>query len=165
MAIIVVAADENGVIGNDSKIPWKLPDDMRFFKETTTGHSIIMGRKTWDSLPKKPLANRINYVISRQDIIPEPHCTIAQGLCGPIFCKSLEDALKDADQNEGKQIFIIGGAEIYKLALSINCVHKIILSSVKGKHEGDKFFAIPDNFKEVYREPREGFDVVHYLIF
>ncbi len=164
MAILIVAADENGVIGDGNKLPWRIPEELKLFRERTTGHSVIMGRKTWESIPKsfKPLPGRVNYVVSRQKIIADPHRTIEEGLCGPLFFTSLAEALNDAAKNFGKKIFIIGGEEIYKLALEMMCVDLIMLSRIKGKHKGDKFFHVPPTFQEVYREHKEGFDVVHY---
>jgi dihydrofolate reductase len=162
MPTIIVAADENGVIGDGKKIPWYLPEDLAFFKATTMGHSVIMGRKTWDTLPKRPLMKRVNYIISRQNLRADPHKTIEEGLCGPIFCKNMIEALEDAVKNEGKDIFIIGGAEIYQLALETGAVNKIILSQVQGKHDGNKFFFVPKNFRETSRKAHKDFVVIEY---
>lgn len=166
MVILIVAADENGIIGNSktNMIPWMIPDELRHFKDVTTGHNVVMGNNTWQSIPKRfrPLSQRVNYVISRQNIIAAPHKTIEESLCGPIFCKSLPDALNDADKNFGKKTFIIGGEEIYKVALEMMCVDLIILSRVKGTHEGDKFFHVPPNFQQTSIERREGFDILHF---
>ena len=150
MAIVIVAADENGIIGNNNEIPWKLPEDQKLFKQITTGHNVIMGRKTWQSLPKKPLPNRVNYVISSQNLV----------VSNALVFNDLNEAIKNASENK---TFIIGGSEIYKLAFEIDCVDSIILSRVKGSYEGNKFFHVPNNFKEISREKHNGFDLVNYL--
>lgn len=100
---VIVAVGKDGAIGYKGGLIWHLPGDLKRFKEITTGHTVIMGRKTWDSLPKKPLPNRRNIILSRQkDYNPE----------GAEVVSSLEEAL-DIVKND--TAFIIGGAEIYNL--------------------------------------------------
>lgn len=147
MINIIVATDQNGVIGKDNGIPWHLPADLKLFKQRTTGSGIIMGRATWDSLPKKPLPNRINCVISR---------TKTDG-----WFQSLAEAI-DYLKNKTKDIFIIGGEQIYALALQQNLVDSIILTRVKGEYEGDKFFFVPPEWEARIKEENDGFDVFHY---
>ena len=108
---LIVAVAKNGVIGKDNDLIWNLPKDMRFFKESTLGHHVIMGRKNFESIPKRyrPLPNRTNVVISRQNNYQFEGCVIVN---------SLEAALKVAQHNGDKEPFIIGGGQIYKLALS-----------------------------------------------
>ena len=110
---IIVAMDENRVIGKDNKIPWHIPNDLKRFKRLTTGHPVIMGRKTYQSICVaigKPLPNRINIVLTRHDTHELSAC------CTPV--SSWEEALKRARVSTGgEETFIIGGAEIYKLAL------------------------------------------------
>jgi len=142
---LIVAVSENGVIGKDNNLIWHLPKDMRFFKETTMGHHVIMGRKNFESIPHKysPLPNRTNVVITRQADYTAEGCVVVN---------SVEAALEIARQNGDTEPFIIGGGEIYKLALEANLVNKIYLSKVYHSFEGDTFF--PDlntDWKEVER--------------
>ncbi len=100
----VVARARNGVIGRDNTIPWRIPEDMRRFKAITMGKPLIMGRKTWDSLPRKPLPGRTNIVLTRaRDFAAE----------GAVVVHSVDDALARAKTEDPEAIAIIGGAEIY----------------------------------------------------
>ena len=130
---LIVAVSENGVIGKDNDLIWHLPKDMKFFKETTMGHHVIMGRKNFESIPHKysPLPNRTNMIITRKaDYIAE----------GCVVVNSVETALEIAKQNGETEPFIIGGGQIYKLALEANLVDKIYLTKVYFSFDGDTFF-------------------------
>jgi len=124
---IIAAAGENDAIGKDNQLVWNLTDDMQRFKDLTSGHHIIMGRKTFESFPK-PLPNRTHIVISRQGdyVVPE----------GVIKVNSLEAALDIA--KDDSQPFIIGGGEIYKQAMDY--ADKIELTRVHADFEADTFF-------------------------
>lgn len=126
MINIIVAYDLDRKIGNQGKIPWKLPADQAFFKEQTLGHPIIMGRKTWESLPVKPLKGRINIVIS-------------SNITKTITCKSPEEAIEKAKTFD-EEIYIIGGAKIYEYTLENDLIDRIYASEIKEKYEGDTFF-------------------------
>lgn len=128
---IIVAAAENNAIGKDNKLLWRLPDDLKFFKQTTSGHPVIMGRKTYESLGK-PLANRHNIIITRQ---PDYHAE------GTEVVNSLRDAL--ALCQDEQEVFIVGGAEIYRQALPVT--DKIYLTRVHAALDGDTFFPVLDN--------------------
>lgn len=106
--VLVLAISDNGVIGASGAIPWRIPDDMKRFKAITIGKPIIMGRKTWDSLPKKPLPQRTNIVITRDPSWGSP---------GAFAAHSLGEALARARSENPSEIAIVGGAEIYKAAL------------------------------------------------
>ena len=130
---LIVAVSENGVIGKNNDLIWYLPKDMKFFKDTTLGHHVIMGRKNFDSIPHKysPLPNRTNVVITRQaDYIAE----------GCVVVNSVEAALEIARKDGDTEPFIIGGGQIYKLALEANLVDKIYLTKIHHTYEGDTFF-------------------------
>jgi len=133
---IVVAVAENNAIGKENKLLWHLPADLRHFKEVTTGHTIIMGRKTYDSVGK-PLPNRRNIVITRKNGLEIP---------GVEVVHTLEEALALCDEHE--EVFIGGGAEIYKMAMSMT--DKIYLTVVKGIFDADTFFPEidPNNWEE-----------------
>lgn len=123
---IIVAAAENNVIGKNNDLLWHLPEDLRFFKHSTTGHTVIMGRKTYESVGK-PLPNRRNIIITRQ-----PDYLAA----GAEIVNSLHEALAISPDRE--EVFIIGGAEIYRQALPIT--DKLYLTRVHAVFEGDAFF-------------------------
>jgi len=130
MEVVVIAAMSiNRVIGNKGKIPWHISDDFKRFKEVTSGHPVLMGRKTFESLPIKPLPNRENIVItSNKDY----------SFQGVVVRHSLEDAL---DYCKGKEkVFIIGGASIYKQALDMDIVDVLDITLIDRDFEGDTFF-------------------------
>ncbi|MDR6966937.1 dihydrofolate reductase [Flavobacterium arsenatis] len=126
MTIMIAAAAENNALGKDNEMVWHLPDDFKRFKQLTTGHHIIMGRKTFESFPK-PLPNRTHIIITRQrDYNPE-NCFVVDGM---------DKALEKAPQNE--DVYIIGGGEIYNLGLPF--ADKIELTKVHAEFEADAFF-------------------------
>ena len=138
---IIAAVSENNVIGRNNRLPWHLPADMKFFKEKTMGHCIIMGRKNYDSIPKKfqPLPGRINIIISRNHDLKIPKATVVH---------SLKEAIMVARDNNETECFIIGGGEIYKQALEY--CDKIYLTQIHHNFEGDVFF--PELKKEQWKE-------------
>jgi dihydrofolate reductase len=123
---IIVATDERGAIGRDGGLPWRLPDDLKRFKALTLGKPVVMGRKTWDSIGK-PLPGRHNIVVTRQQELALPGATVAD---------SLEAALAAA--GDVPEACIIGGAEIYRLALPRTDV--IHLTRVHARVDADTFF-------------------------
>ena len=135
---IIAAAGENDAIGKDNQLVWNLSDDLQRFKDLTSGHHIIMGRKTFESFPK-PLPNRTHVVISRQDDYDVPE--------GVFKVNSLEEAIEIAKNDS--QPFIIGGGEIYKQAMKY--ADKIELTRVHEEFEADTFFPKIDSkiWKEV----------------
>ena len=120
----IVAMAENRVIGNAGTIPWHLPEDFKFFKATTMGHAILMGRKTYESIGK-PLPGRENIVLSRT--MPETP--------GVTIIRSLDDLKEPAD---GKDLFVIGGEEIYRLMLPR--IQELYVTKVPRTIEGDTHF-------------------------
>jgi dihydrofolate reductase len=130
----IVAVSQNGVIGVDNKLPWHLPADLKYFKQLTTNHTIIMGRKTYESIGK-PLPNRKNIVISRQEEYKVTGCDVVG---------NIQEALTLAKTFQTEKVFIIGGAEIYKLALPF-CTHLYITYVHTEILNGDAFFAIENN--------------------
>lgn len=124
---IIVAVAENGVIGGDNSLLWHISDDLKRFKAITTGHKIIMGRKTFDSLPFKPLPNRENIIITRNTGYTYPGCQV---------CNSVDEVIEKLDQHS--ENFVIGGEEIYKQF--INLANKVYLTKVHKTYEGDAYF-------------------------
>lgn len=141
----IAALSKNKVIGKDNDLPWRLPDDMRFFMETTKGHHVIMGRKNYDSLhPKyKPLPQRTNIVITRQQDFKAPGC---------IVLNAVEPGLEIAKKNDEPECFIIGGAEIYKLAMPFTT--RLYLTEIDAVIDGDTYFPDVDmrKWKEISRK-------------
>lgn len=128
----VVAASTNNVIGKDNSLLWRLPNDMKFFKNTTWGMPVLMGRKTFESLGK-PLTGRTNIVITRQPGFKAEGIKVVAGL---------EEAMRVAAGVDAKEAFIIGGGEIYQQTLPL--VHRIYLTRVHVILEGDTFFPVID---------------------
>ena len=143
---LIVAVAENGVIGKDNDLIWHLPKDMRFFKETTLGHHVIMGRKNFESIPHKyrPLTDRTNIVITRQSGYKAEGC---------IIVNSVVAALDIAKNNGDTEPFIIGGGQIYKIALEQNLVDRIYLTKIHHTFDGDTFFPeLNSEWKEINRQ-------------
>ena len=142
---LIVAVAENNIIGHNNQLIWHLPNDLKQFRRLTTGHCIIMGRKTFDSIGK-PLPNRTSIIISRNPDFKIENC---------ITVDSLEKAILKAKEIENEEAFIIGGAEIYRLSLPLT--DKIYLTEVHSSFEGDAFFPTID--KNVWEETkRENFE-------
>ncbi len=142
MLSIIVAVADNGIIGDNNSLLWHIREDMLRFRRITTGHPVIMGRKTFESIGR-PLPNRTNVVISRQDI----------GIEGCTVVHSLEEAMTSFPSEE--EIFIIGGAQIYGQALPL--ADKLYLTLVHRDYDGDTSFpkVNEDEWTEVAREDYE----------
>lgn len=129
---LVVAIGNGDAIGGDNRLLWHLPNDLRFFKNLTWGMPVIMGRKTFDSMAGKPLPGRSNIVISRD-------LSASSSFNNVQFVSTIEEAIEKAAQTDCKEIFIIGGGEIYKQ--SIHLANKIYLTRVHGSFpEATVFF-------------------------
>src|SRR5690242_9660125 len=126
---LVVAMAENRVIGNLGALPWRIPEDMKWFKEITMGKPCIMGRKTWDSLPKKPLPRRTNIVISRS---PQFRAE------GAVVVTSIDSAVAAAMREQPEEIAVLGGAQIYAEAMTR--ADRIYLTRVHRAFDGDAHF-------------------------
>ena len=134
----VVAVAKNGVIGKSGQLPWHFSTDLKFFKNLTTGHTVVMGRKTFDSIGK-PLPNRENIVITRR---------LRPGTAGVKFVESVDQALENAQKGK---IFIIGGASIYRE--TVHLIDGVYLTQIHEDYEGDTFYAgVPEGFREVSRQ-------------
>jgi len=141
---IIVAVSENKVIGNKGSIPWNIPEEQLLFKKITMGHTLIFGRKTYESIGR-PLPGRRNIIITRQKEYKAKGCIIAHSLDQALF-------LGRGEKNDKKDIFIGGGKEIYKLAVPF--VNRIYLTTIHKKIKGDTFFPdFPvDDFKVIHSE-------------
>jgi dihydrofolate reductase len=140
---LVVAVAKNGVIGAHGQMPWHLPADLKRFKLLTLGKPVIMGRKTWDSLPRKPLPGRSNIVVTRDSAFRAPGATVAH---------SFEAALAEAAKEHAIEIAIIGGEAIFAAALPL--ATRILLTEVDAVPEGDVFMPPLDSsqWRETRRE-------------
>lgn len=145
---LIAALSQNRVIGKNNDLPWRLPDDMKYFMETTSGHHVIMGRKNYDSLPEKfkPLPNRINIVVTRQRDFKAAGCEIVH---------SIEEGVEIGRKAEERELFIIGGAEIYKASLAV--ADRLYLTEIEAIIEGDTYFPEinPSEWSEVSRKRHE----------
>ena len=151
---LVVAVAENGVIGDHGKIPWHISEDMKHFKAVTMGKPIIMGRKTWDSLPKKPLPGRTNIVVTRDRRF------VADGAKA---VHTFGEAIALAEDEKPGEIMVIGGAEIYAAALG--SASRIYLTEVKGAFGGNARFELDRaQWRETEREDHFDATVPHSFV-
>jgi dihydrofolate reductase len=150
MITLIAAAAENNALGKDNQLLWHLPEDFKRFKQITSGHYIIMGRKTFESFPK-PLPNRTHVIITRQKDYTAEGC---------IVVHSLEEAIAISPKNE--EVFVIGGAEIY--TQSIDSADKIELTRVHNSLDADAYFPAIDltQWKLVFEEQHHKDEKHHY---
>lgn len=153
---ILVAYDLDRVIGNKNMIPWHLPADLKAFKARTVGHTVIMGRKTWESIPmeNRPLPSRFNFVISHAYRPPF-------NADGPFFVKTIEEVLQKAPNSK---YFVIGGEQIYRLALRDGWVKTVIATEIKDYFDGDAHFVrLPESaWRKTVLEEHPQYNVVEY---
>lgn len=144
MLCLIAAAARNRAIGRNGRLLWRLAEDLRQFRQVTSGKAVIMGRKTWESLPPafRPLPNRRNIVVSRN---------LAYRAAGALLAQSLEHAVSLA--GDAEDVFVIGGAELYRQALPL--ATRIYLTEVDADYPGDAFFPefSPAEWREVSRAP------------
>ena len=140
---LIVAVAENGVIGKDGGLPWRLSEDLKRFKALTMGKPIIMGRKTWDSLPRKPLPGRTNIVVTRNPNFRAESATVAH---------SFDEALTLAQAEGPQEIMVIGGEAIFAAALAV--AKRIYLTEIAATPHGDAFMPTFDRsqWRETARE-------------
>ncbi|TAG26384.1 MAG: dihydrofolate reductase [Burkholderiales bacterium] len=161
---LIWAQAKGNVIGLNGKMPWHLPEDLAHFKRTTLGHPVIMGRKTWDSLPVKfrPLPGRMNLVISSNTQTRE---NLKKN--GALPAQNLREALLICEQSGSSEVWVIGGAQIYEQALPL--AHQLVITEVDAEFAGDTFApALDAAWREAGREKlvaANGFklDFVTYL--
>ncbi|MDD2766571.1 MAG: dihydrofolate reductase [Candidatus Moranbacteria bacterium] len=140
---IIVAVDEKRAIGKDNQLLWHIPEDLKHFKELTTSHTVVMGENTYHSIGR-PLPNRTNIILSlTPEFAPE----------GCFVVRSIDEALSVAKEHESEEIFIIGGASIYKQFLPI--VDRLYVTEVVGVHDADTFFPDYSDFTKVVSEEKQ----------
>jgi dihydrofolate reductase len=130
---LIVALDSNRGIGKNNDLMWHLPADMNFFKETTKNQIVVMGRKNYDSIPEKyrPLPNRLNVILTRNKDFKADNC---------LVFNTFDDCLTHFEQENERKVFIIGGGEIYKMALDSNRLNEMFITYVDGVFDADTFF-------------------------
>ena len=142
---LIVAIASNHVIGKDNDLIWFLPKDLKYFKDTTAGHFVIMGRKNYFSIPEKfrPLPGRTNVVVTRQkDIVKNDDVSVVS---------SIEEGIELAKESGDNEPFIIGGGQIYNYALANNLVDRMYITHIDNEFDGDTFFPHfeSDNWEKV----------------
>lgn len=153
---LIVAADKNWAIGKDNRMMWSIPADMKFFRETTKGNIVIMGRKTLESFPQgQPLKNRVNIVITRN---PE------YKVRGAVIVHSTEEALKEAEKYDG-EIYVIGGESIYRAMLPL--CNTALVTKIDHAFDADTYFPNLDEDEEwrmtKISEEQTCFDLEYYF--
>jgi dihydrofolate reductase len=149
---LIVAIDSARGIGKNNDLMWHLPNDMKFFKETTQNQIVVMGRKNYDSIPEKyrPLPNRLNVVLTRNADFQAPDCEVFT---------SLEACFEHFKNETERTIFIIGGGEIYKMALEHNRIDEMYITYINKEYGADTFFPTFDEeqwkSEEILRQDRD----------
>ena len=130
---LIVAVDAEGGIGRDNDLMWHLPEDMKFFKEKTSGQIVVMGRKNYESIPERfrPLPKRENAVLTRNEDFKAEGCKVFH---------SLNECLIAYENEEERTVFIIGGGEIYRLALEEDVVYEMFITHIDKAYGADTFF-------------------------
>jgi dihydrofolate reductase len=133
---LVVAVAKNNVIGKDNDLVWTLKDDMKFFKDITTNHIILTGRRNFDSIPEKyrPLPNRLNCILTRNKDYNAQDCLVFHDI--PSWIEHFK--------NDSRTLFVIGGGEVYKEALELDLVDVMYITHIEAEPDGDTFFPVFD---------------------
>ncbi len=152
MLSLIAGISQNNCIGHNGQLPWHIPEDLKHFREVTAGKTVLMGRKTWESLPEKfrPLPNRTNLIITRQTDYSVP--------AGVEIYTTIEEAVT----KHPEEVIVIGGAEIYKQ--TIDQADRLYITHINQTVTGDAFFPEIDLnvWKEIEREDHEGYSFVTY---
>jgi len=150
MISIICAIGKNKAIGKNNKLLWDIPDDLKHFKKITSGHPVLMGQKTFESIGK-PLPNRLNIIMTRDKNFQPKNCLVVY---------SLEEAIEKANEADNQEIFFIGGGEIYRQALPY--ADKLYLTIVEDSPEADTFFPDYSEFKNIISEEKHNLNNLNY---
>lgn len=148
---LIAAMAENRVIGINNQLPWHLPADLGWFKKNTLNKPVVMGRKTWESLPFRPLPGRVNIIVSR-DANYQPVNNKNEPVPGAVLVASVDDAIELAKEKDFSELMFIGGAMLYEQVLP--CVDCLYLTLVQGEFNGDAWFPEVDmtQWQETFRQ-------------
>lgn len=152
---MIVAVDEERAIGKDNRLLWNIPEDLKRFKELTTGHTVIMGENTYHSIGRS-LPHRTNIVVTLNQSLVLPGCFVVH---------SIDEAFQMAKEKENEEVFVIGGASIYRQCLPL--VERLYLTLVEGKHEADTFFPDYSEFQKIVSEEKgenEQYRFTYYIL-
>ncbi len=150
---MIVAVDETRAIGKDNRLLWYIPEDLKRFKELTSGHAVIMGENTYHSIGR-PLPNRTNVVVTLNQDLELPGCLVTH---------SLDEALEVARGEEQEEIFVMGGASIYKQFLPM--IDRLYLTLVSGTHEADTYFPDYSDFTNIISKEEKKDDQYEFTFF
>lgn len=166
MTSVIVALDENYLIGKNNQIPWNIPEDLALFKEKTIENFIIMGRKTFESIGRL-LPNRVNIVISNtmENNSEFKNLSFDELLNKVIVFHSIEEALSFCKNFSQKNIFIIGGSKLYQEVISKEIFDKLCISHINGSFEGDTYFPKIDfnKYKVILKKEYKNFTYKEYI--
>ena len=158
MSIIgIMSCDANGIIGANSKIPWYYHEDLEFFNKTTYQQIMIMGRKTFESLPNSILSNRFNIIFSKTIDLSSPNT---------IFVKSIKDFLELKNLPQNKQYYMIGGGEVARLFLEANLIDEFLLTKFKKSYQGDTSLSLEllQNHQHTIVKTNDNFVIYRYFL-
>lgn len=152
----LMACDPKGIIGKNGGLPWSYPEELEHFRRAVRGQIMVMGRKTFESIPPDLLKTTLNIVFSKT--------YLPSGTDNVIFVRSLSEFLKLDNLPENKQIFMIGGARIAKLFLKEGVISEFLLTKIKKRHDGDVVFPLEllDKWQSVLVEDREDYLVYNF---
>lgn len=150
---MIVAVDETRAIGKNNKLLWNIPEDLKRFQSLTTGHAVIMGENTYHSIGR-PLPNRTNIVVTLDQALELPGCLVVH---------SIDEALSVAQEQETEEVFVIGGASVYRQFLPM--IKRLYLTRVEGRHDADTFFPEYAEFTEVISQEKGQNDQYRYTYF
>lgn len=151
---LIAAMAENRVIGINNQLPWHIPADLGWFKKNTLNKPVVMGRKTWESLPFRPLPGRVNMIVSRNSNY-QPVNTKGEAVTAALLVASVDEAIELAKKEDFSELMFIGGATLYEQVLPR--VDRLYLTMVQGEFDGDAWFPEVDmaNWQETFRQDNE----------
>lgn len=163
--VLIAAVAANGVIGADGEMPWHLPADLRHFKETTTGHPVVVGRRTYESIVAYgggPLSGRTTVVLTRRGIDVDAANEGTDESTRVVAAGSVEEAVERAEETGADVAYVAGGADVYAQFLPL--ADRMVLTELEAAHEGDTRFPEWDDaeWRDVERDERDGFAFVTY---
>jgi dihydrofolate reductase len=155
MISLIAALDDNNGIGKANGLPWKIPEDSTYFRTVTTGHPVIMGRKTYESMGRL-LPNRQNFIVTREE---------GFSVDGAVVTHTLEEAVEQANKLGDEEVFIIGGGQIYKEAIEKGLADRLYITKIKGDYGCEVFFPDYAEFKKIISQKESHDENYTYTFF